>query len=154
MASSSAPPSTPPTYAELEKAHHERNVRLKAASEAQFKATCQAATSAASAVAGETNRRSHELHQGAKRVEGELKELNHQTEQMHKRVQEWAAMLGKFNGALKELGDVANWATMIDRDVEDTVRVLDAVAVAKRRAAGLSTTSTGGTPTSTGAPKR
>jgi hypothetical protein len=128
-----------PSFADLEKAHHERNVRLKSASEAQFKATCHAATSAATAVARDTNQRAHELHQGSKRVEGELKELNHQTEQMHKRLQEWAGMLGKFNGALKELGDVSNWATMIDRDVEDTVRILDAVAVSKRRAAGLST---------------
>jgi hypothetical protein len=131
-------PSTAVTYTELERRHHERNVRLRAASDAQFKAACQSGAAAAVAVAAETNAKANELHHGARRLESDLRELSTQTETMHKRVQEWAAMLVKFNAALKELGDVNNWATMIDRDVEDTVKVLDAVAMAKRRAAGLS----------------
>lgn len=132
-----APASAVPSFQELEKQHHERSVRLKNASEAQFKSACASANAAAAAVVAETSMRTAELHHGSRRIEQDLRELNSHTETMHKRVQEWASMLVKFNAALKEMGDVSNWATVIDRDVQDTVRVLEAVTVAKRRSAGL-----------------
>jgi predicted nucleic acid-binding Zn-ribbon protein len=130
-------PTAVPTLNELEKRHLERSARLKSESEAQFKKACQSGVAAATSLAVDTNAKVHDLHQNSKRVEHELKELNQQTETMQRRVQDWASLLVKFNAALKELGDVNNWATMIDRDIDDTVKVLDAVALAKRRAAGL-----------------
>lgn len=125
------------SLAQLERRHESRVAALKQQSEQQFRVATKAGNAATTALVAGVNRDCAELHQGAKRVDGELKELMKQTEQMHKRTQQWAAMMLKFNGALKELGDVANWSRMIERDVEDTVTVLDAIAATKRRAAGL-----------------
>lgn len=125
------------TLQDLERVHFERSTQLKAASEAQFKLACQAAVNAATTVTHATNWRAHQLYQQSRQIENETKELTARTETMQKRVQDWASMLSKFNLALKEMGDIGNWAAMIDRDIQDTAVVLHAVVNAKRQDAGL-----------------
>ncbi|KAJ2815917.1 hypothetical protein IWW50_006675, partial [Coemansia erecta] len=39
----------------------------------------------------------------------------------------WTKLVDQFNGALKELGDVQNWAQVIERDMLDVAATLEVV---------------------------
>jgi biogenesis of lysosome-related organelles complex 1 subunit 1 len=52
-----------------------------------------------------------------KRLEEETRKLEAQAERFAKQTQQWVDMTETFYSALKELGDVENWASCIERDM-------------------------------------
>lgn len=64
-----------------------------------------------------------------RRLEGEAKELEAKVVAFSKDIKRWMTLYGSFNDALKELGDVKNWAQGIETDlnsISDTLgRVID-----------------------------
>ncbi|KAJ1735446.1 hypothetical protein LPJ72_001874 [Coemansia sp. Benny D160-2] len=61
----------------------------------------------------------------------EIESLSHdcaQLVQQHARsTAKWTRLVDQFNGALKELGDVCNWAQVIERDMLDVAATLELV---------------------------
>jgi len=58
-------------------------------------------------------------------LENEAKLLQQHVNQMSKQTQQWTAMLDNFNQALKELGDVENWARTIETDITTIASALE-----------------------------
>ena len=52
-----------------------------------------------------------------KKLEEQTRRLEAQSERFAKQTEQWLAMTSKFYDALKELGDVENWAGVIERDM-------------------------------------
>eukprot|EP01013_Petalomonas_cantuscygni_P002122 TRINITY_DN1214_c0_g1_i1.p4 TRINITY_DN1214_c0_g1~~TRINITY_DN1214_c0_g1_i1.p4 ORF type:complete len:167 (+),score=14.75 TRINITY_DN1214_c0_g1_i1:58-501(+) len=50
-------------------------------------------------------------------IEEEAKELQDQVKEFSQVAVQWVSLFDKFNGALKELGDVHHWAGCLDSDV-------------------------------------
>jgi hypothetical protein len=122
---------------QLEKEHRKKMEGLRQQTEAQFKMTCQQGEAAAAALVADANAECRALHEGERLLEQRVKDVVAQTHAFHGRVKEWGELFGKFNGALKELGDVGHWSAVVEADVQDTVVVLEAVTKAKRQVAGM-----------------
>eukprot|EP00659_Diplonema_papillatum_P004340 gene4340-6720_t len=52
-------------------------------------------------------------------LESEGRELQTQADRFLKQSQNWLTLFDNFNSSLKELGDMANWATVIEADARD-----------------------------------
>lgn len=61
------------------------------------------------------------------RLEQEAKALQAQTARFAKQTSKWLAMYKGLNEALKELGDVKNWAKTIEADMNSIAELLDSI---------------------------
>ena len=52
-----------------------------------------------------------------RQLETEAKQLQNNISRLTKQTQQWISMIDSFNHALKELGDVENWARSIETDM-------------------------------------
>ena len=52
-----------------------------------------------------------------RQLETEAKQLQNNISRLTKQTQQWISMIDSFNHALKELGDVENWARAIETDM-------------------------------------
>lgn len=55
-----------------------------------------------------------------KRLDAEAKQLHQNANNFQKQTQQWLTLVESFSGALKEIGDVENWA----KSIEDDMRVV------------------------------
>ena len=129
---------TEPSLAQLERLHRQRVEKLKHDVEGQYKRASAQGQTATAALLQATNRDIHAVVVAERRLEADVRDLQKQTDEVRKRTEKWAKEFVKFNAALKELGDVAHWSACVERDVADTVSLLDAVVTTRRRAAGMS----------------
>jgi len=60
-----------------------------------------------------------------KALENEAKLLQKQVHRFSKQTQQWCQMIENFNVALKELGDVENWARTIETDITTIASALE-----------------------------
>ncbi|CAG8700680.1 20718_t:CDS:2 [Cetraspora pellucida] len=60
-------------------------------------------------------------------IEAEARRLSAQSAKFTKQTKQWLNMLDGFNSALKELGDVQNWAEVIERDMKEIAMTLEFV---------------------------
>ncbi|CAG8658311.1 2703_t:CDS:2 [Acaulospora morrowiae] len=60
-------------------------------------------------------------------IESEARRLSAQSAKYTKQTKQWLNMLDGFNSALKELGDVQNWAEVIEKDMREIAMVLEFV---------------------------
>lgn len=58
-------------------------------------------------------------------LESEAKVLQQHVSQLAKQTTQWSSMLENFNQALKELGDVENWARTIETDITTIASALE-----------------------------
>ena len=58
-------------------------------------------------------------------LENEAKLLQQHVNQFSKQTTQWMTMLENFNTALKELGDVENWARTIEADITTVASALE-----------------------------
>ncbi|EAR84133.2 GCN5-like 1 domain protein (macronuclear) [Tetrahymena thermophila SB210] len=65
------------------------------------------------------------LHSNQKIIEKETKELKSEVSKFYKEVQSWTALYDDLNGALKELGDVVNWAGIIEKEFKIIVEKME-----------------------------
>ncbi|RPA87154.1 hypothetical protein BJ508DRAFT_301267 [Ascobolus immersus RN42] len=69
-----------------------------------------------------------QIHQNAKALDQQTKNLERETAKLSRQTKEWNAVVNKTSRGLKEIGDVQNWAEMIERElaiVEETLRIVD-----------------------------
>ncbi|KAJ2718548.1 hypothetical protein GGI07_005701 [Coemansia sp. Benny D115] len=60
-------------------------------------------------------------------IEALSRDCAHLVQQHVRSSTKWVKMVDQFNGALKELGDVRNWAQVIERDMLDVAATLEIV---------------------------
>eukprot|EP01134_Creolimax_fragrantissima_P004588 CFRG4588T1 len=65
-----------------------------------------------------------EIFSNQRELEKQTKLLSQQTEILSKQTDQWQGMLENFNDALKEIGDVENWARVMENDLRIIADVL------------------------------
>ncbi|KAJ1935020.1 hypothetical protein FBU59_005513 [Linderina macrospora] len=60
-------------------------------------------------------------------IESLSRDCAHLVQQHARSTAKWTKLVDQFNGALKELGDVRNWAQVIERDMLDVAATLELV---------------------------
>jgi hypothetical protein len=95
--------------------------------EARAAVTASLASVGAS-VDNELRTRTTDLHANAEAISKQEKELAKQTAALAKESAQWEKLLNGGTKKLNEVGDIQNWAEMIERDLlvlEETVRLVD-----------------------------
>jgi len=72
--------------------------------------------------------RAADLHANSKAIEKQERELAKQTAALAKQSAQWEKLIGKSTKQLNEIGDVQNWAEVIERDllvIEETLRLAE-----------------------------
>jgi tellurite resistance protein len=96
-------------------------------------AEARAAVSASLAAVGssvdtEMRTRASDLHTNSEAITKQEKELAKQTAALAKQSAQWQKLADTSTKKLNEIGDIQNWAEMIERDLlvlEETVRLVD-----------------------------
>lgn len=60
-----------------------------------------------------------------KRLDAEAKLLHQSALTFAKQTQQWLSLVDNFNGALKEIGDVENWAKSMENDLKTISSALE-----------------------------
>lgn len=60
-----------------------------------------------------------------KRLDAEAKQLHHSATNFAKQTQQWVTLVEGFSSALKEIGDVENWAQSIEGDMRTVTSALE-----------------------------
>ncbi|KAJ1832895.1 hypothetical protein IWW55_006127 [Coemansia sp. RSA 2706] len=81
---------------------------------------CDAATSSLSAQLSR-------VLDNQREIESLARDCAHLVQQHVRSTTKWTKLVDQFNGALKELGDVQNWAQVIERDMLDVAATLEVV---------------------------
>jgi uncharacterized protein (DUF3084 family) len=85
-------------------------------------------TSVGASVDNEMRTRAADLHANSAAISKQERELAKQTAALAKQTAEWDKLLQGGTKKLNEVGDIQNWAEMIERDLlvlEETVRLVD-----------------------------
>ncbi|KAL5116233.1 hypothetical protein ACEQ8H_005898 [Pleosporales sp. CAS-2024a] len=96
-------------------------------SEARAAVTASLASVGAS-VDNEVRNRTADLHANSAAIAKQEKELAKQTAALAKESAQWEKLLQSGTKKLNEVGDIQNWAEMLERDLlvlEETVRLVD-----------------------------
>ncbi|KAI5799848.1 GCN5-like 1 [Geopyxis carbonaria] len=67
------------------------------------------------------------IHGNAAALDNQSKMLHNKTNQLAKTTKQWGGMADSARGKLKEIGDIQNWAEMIEHDlllIEETLRIV------------------------------
>ncbi|KAF8252422.1 hypothetical protein K440DRAFT_645953 [Wilcoxina mikolae CBS 423.85] len=67
------------------------------------------------------------IHSNAATLDNQSKQLRNKTNQLAKTTKQWGGMADSARGKLKEVGDIQNWAEMIEHDlllIEETLRIV------------------------------
>lgn len=123
--------------ADMARAHKHRISQLKDAAEVNYKQASSSAAVACQSLVDLSNAEVIDVFNAETKIEAQIKEVTSQAEQMHKRMAQWAQLFVKFNHALKEIGDVQHWSAMVETDMQETVKILDAVSAKKRKLIGI-----------------
>lgn len=85
-------------------------------------------SSVGSAYDNDLQRRAADLHANSKAIEKQERELVKQTAGLAKQSAQWEKLIGKSTKQLNEIGDVQNWAEVMERDllrIEETLRLVE-----------------------------
>ncbi|XP_072349781.1 biogenesis of lysosome-related organelles complex 1 subunit 1-like isoform X1 [Scyliorhinus torazame] len=74
-----------------------------------------------------TQTRVAQAYVNQRKLDNEVKTLQIQAAQFAKQTQQWLGMVDSFNQALKEIGDVENWARSIEMDMRTIATALEYV---------------------------
>ena len=59
------------------------------------------------------------LHANQKKIEAETKNLKDHAKRLTQNAEKWVEMYDSLNDSLKQLGDVVNWAEVLERDMQE-----------------------------------
>lgn len=99
------------------KEHQAKQVFHRDQQELKRRAAMQSATSVSEAVVDMVNSGVEEAYSNEKKLEAEAKRLHANSEMFVRQTRQWLSLVDGFNQALKEIGDVENWARSIERDM-------------------------------------
>jgi len=104
-----------------------RNERLRRADEARKHLTHEI-TILGDSLDGDLRERITNIHSNSGALENQSRQLKAKTQSLSKTTRQWSGIAEGARGRLKEVGDVQNWAEMIERDLlllEETLRIVN-----------------------------
>ncbi|XP_017773207.1 PREDICTED: biogenesis of lysosome-related organelles complex 1 subunit 1 [Nicrophorus vespilloides] len=109
------------------KEHHQKQVVRKELQESKRKDACAAASDLTQALVNHLNVGVAQAYLNQKRLDAEAKQLHTSATNFSKQTQQWLTLVETFSSALKEIGDVENWAKTIEGDVRTISMALESV---------------------------
>ncbi|XP_056641009.1 biogenesis of lysosome-related organelles complex 1 subunit 1 [Diorhabda carinulata] len=109
------------------KEHQTKQVVKKELQEVKRKEACAAASDLTQALVDHLNVGVAQAYLNQKKLDAEAKQLHLSATNFSKQTQQWLNLVEQFSGALKELGDVENWAKTIEGDVRTITTALEIV---------------------------
>ncbi|XP_069761941.1 biogenesis of lysosome-related organelles complex 1 subunit 1 [Narcine bancroftii] len=111
----------------LLKDHQAKQNERKELQEKRRKEAVAAATCLTEALVDHLNVGVAQAYMNQRKLDNEVKTLQIQAAQFAKQTQQWLGMVDNFNQALKEIGDVENWARSIEMDMRTIATALEYV---------------------------
>ncbi|KAI4460451.1 bloc-1 complex subunit 1 [Holotrichia oblita] len=109
------------------KDHMSKQAAVKEGQESKRKEACAAASQLTQALVDHLNVGVAQAYLNQKRLDAEAKQLHASSTNFAKQTQQWLNIVELFSSALKELGDVENWAKTIEGDVRLITNALENV---------------------------
>ncbi|XP_066904430.1 biogenesis of lysosome-related organelles complex 1 subunit 1 [Halyomorpha halys] len=109
----------------LLKEHHANQLARKETQEEKRKEAIAAASDLTQALVDHLNVGVAQAYLNQKRLDAEAKQLHQNATNFAKNTQQWLSLVEGFSSALKEIGDVENWAQMIENDMKTVTCALE-----------------------------
>uniref|UniRef100_A0A8D9C0M8 Biogenesis of lysosome-related organelles complex 1 subunit 1 n=1 Tax=Cacopsylla melanoneura TaxID=428564 RepID=A0A8D9C0M8_9HEMI len=124
------------------KEHQAKQVTRKEEQEIRRKEALGAANDLTHALVDHLNVGVAQAYLNQKKLDAEAKQLHTNAITFSKQTQQWLSLVDNFNSALKEIGDVENWAKVIEEDM----RVISAALETAYEGSMNENAATGGAP--------
>ncbi|KAJ2964157.1 hypothetical protein NQZ79_g1020 [Umbelopsis isabellina] len=111
----------------LLKVHQKKQTEIKRQNGQLCKDAAKAASDLNETLTSNINERISEIFVRQKDIEQESRKLSNQTARYARQTKQWIQTIDNFNGALKELGDVQNWAEVMENDMRGVMATLELV---------------------------
>ncbi|XP_071803742.1 biogenesis of lysosome-related organelles complex 1 subunit 1-like [Asterias amurensis] len=111
--------------ASMLKEHQSKQSSKKDQQEKRRKEATASAIAVTKALVGNVNNRVSMAYSNEKRLDTEARHLQSNAAQFAKQSMQWLSLIESFNTALKELGDVENWAKSIEVDMHTISSALE-----------------------------
>ena len=72
------------------------------------------------------------IHDNQRKIEKEAKEFKQESTKLAKMSKKWVDMYDSLNNSMKELGDIVNWAGMIERDMSKVSETIEQLVLDER----------------------
>ncbi|KAJ8662508.1 hypothetical protein O0I10_001468 [Lichtheimia ornata] len=115
------------SLAQLLKAHQQRQSERKRENDQLRKDAVGAVNELTDSLNTHLNEGVSEVFTRQKELESESRKLANQTAKYTKQTKQWLSLVDDFNTALKELGDVRNWAETMEHDMRTIMATLEFV---------------------------
>eukprot|EP01135_Chromosphaera_perkinsii_P004901 Nk52_evm6s304 gene=Nk52_evmTU6s304 len=115
------------------KQHQAEQQERKSDNERRRKEVLAAANAVSHAMMSSLTESVSKVFNNQKLLEFEAKKLQQQSVTFQKNSGQWLQMIDSFNGALKELGDVENWAKIMETDMQNIAVALQEVEKEKEK---------------------
>ncbi|KAG1472250.1 hypothetical protein G6F56_001648 [Rhizopus delemar] len=115
------------SLSQLVKAHQEKRTELKKNNEQIRKNAMQATHELTDTVNNYMNEGVNDIFIKQKDLEQQSRKLATQTSKYVSQTQQWLSLVDNFNNSLKELGDVKNWAQIMENDMKTIMSTLEFV---------------------------
>ncbi|KAI8079561.1 biogenesis of lysosome-related organelles complex 1 subunit 1, partial [Gilbertella persicaria] len=111
----------------LLKAHNEKQAETKRHNEQLKKNAIQSVNELTDSLTEYVNEGVNEIFSKQKELEQQSRKLANQTTRYASQTQQWLTLVDNFNMSLKELGDVKNWAEIMEHDMKTIMSTLEFV---------------------------
>ncbi|XP_023175523.1 biogenesis of lysosome-related organelles complex 1 subunit 1 [Drosophila hydei] len=136
------------------KEHHSKQSKRKQEQEVRRKEAIEASNELTQSLVDHLNVGVAQAYLNQKRLDVEAKQLHVGATNFAKQTHQWLQLIDNFSSALKELGDVENWARSIEGDmqvIQQTLELAYKTSRATQATTGVATTSATATSTAAAA---
>jgi DNA repair ATPase RecN len=109
--------------------HDHKKTDLRAKAFAHKKAMQELAPQLTSDILRSVDFEVRQMHDNQRRIEKEAKLFKEEIAKINALSKKWVATYDALNDSLKELGDVANWANVIERDMQAICNAVSALSL-------------------------
>ena len=109
----------------LVKEHQERQAKFRDEQEKRKKAALESVKSFTSSLVDSLNEQVELSYENQKKLSQETKRLQSQASKYMKQTNNWVQLMDGFHKALKDLGDLEQWAKTIEADMKTVTATLE-----------------------------
>ncbi|KAH8354917.1 hypothetical protein KR093_001137 [Drosophila rubida] len=124
------------------KEHHSKQSKRKQEQEVRRKEAIESSNELTQSLVDHLNVGVAQAYLNQKRLDAEAKQLHMGATNFAKQTHQWLQLIDNFSSALKELGDVENWARSIEGDMQVIQQSLELAYKASRAAQATTSAST------------
>ncbi|ALC41778.1 blos1, partial [Drosophila busckii] len=122
------------------KEHHAKQSKRKQEQEVRRKEAIEASNELTKSLVDHLNVGVAQAYLNQKRLDAEAKQLHVGATNFAKQTHQWLQLIDNFSSALKELGDVENWARSIESDMQIIQQTLELAYKSSRAVQGTAAT--------------